>query len=86
MGVGTLIGARGRAGPEEAEVSLVTSLISDGSASFFSICGGTSVVLCFPSVHGSIPRNSSKVKTRGLQHFQPVSLLVSWVPWYVSPE
>lgn len=41
------------------------------SGVFFSISGGRSVVLCFPSVQGGISRNSSKVKTLGLQHFQP---------------
>lgn len=41
------------------------------SGAFFSISGGKSVVLCFPSVQGGISRNSSKVKTLGLQHFQP---------------
>jgi hypothetical protein len=29
------------------------------------------VVLCLPVVHGGMERNSSKVRTRGLQHFQP---------------
>ncbi len=30
------------------------------------------MVLCLPVVHGGMVRNSSKVRTRGLQHFQPV--------------
>lgn len=46
--------------------------VSEGETSFFSIVGGMSVVLCLPVVHGGIERNSSKVRTRGLQHFQPV--------------
>jgi hypothetical protein len=29
-------------------------------------------VECLPVVQGGIARNSSKVRTRGLQHFQPV--------------
>lgn len=33
--------------------------------------GVSSTVECFPVVHGGMARNSSKVKTRGLQHFQP---------------
>jgi hypothetical protein len=33
--------------------------------------GVSSTVECLPVVHGAIARNSSKVKTRGLQHFQP---------------
>jgi len=39
---------------------------------FFSTSGGISVVLCLPVVQGGMERNSSNVKTRGLQHFQPV--------------
>lgn len=33
--------------------------------------GVSSTVECLPVVHGGMARNSSKVKTRGLQHFQP---------------
>lgn len=33
--------------------------------------GVSSTVLCLPVVHGGMLRNSSKVRTRGLQHFQP---------------
>ena len=33
--------------------------------------GVSSTVECLPVVHGGMERNSSKVKTRGLQHFQP---------------
>lgn len=32
----------------------------------------SSTVECLPVVQGGIVRNSSKVRTRGLQHFQPV--------------
>lgn len=35
--------------------------------------GVSSMVECFPVVQGGIERNSSKVKNRGLQHFQPMS-------------
>lgn len=86
MGVGALMGARGRAGPGEAVVSVLTSLTSSGSASFFSICGGMSVVLCFPWVHGSMSMNSSKVRTRGLQHFHPVVRTVSRVLRVFAPR
>ena len=44
---------------------------SDASTCFFSIVGGMSVVECLPVVQGGIARNSSKVRTRGLQHFHP---------------
>lgn len=33
--------------------------------------GVSSTVLCFPVVHGGMERNSSKVRTLGLQHRQP---------------
>lgn len=36
--------------------------------------GVSSTVECLPVVHGGISRNSSNVKTRGLQHFQPEKL------------
>ena len=34
--------------------------------------GVSSTVECLPVVHGGMERNSSKVRTRGLQHFHPV--------------
>lgn len=34
---------------------------------------GSSSVECLPIVQGGIDKNSSKVRTRGLQHFHPVS-------------
>lgn len=36
--------------------------------------GVSSTVECLPVVHGGMERNSSKVKTRGLQHFHPEKL------------
>ena len=55
-------------------------IVASGFASedVSSDTGVSSTVECLPVVHGGIERNSSKVKTRGLQHFQPdnrVSLL-----------
>lgn len=50
-----------------------------GTFSRLSDCGGgsglgvSSMVECLPIVHGGIERNSSKVRTRDLQHFQPVA-------------
>jgi hypothetical protein len=48
------------------------------------------VVECLPVVQGGIDRNSSKVRTRGLQHFQPVQLstcmLLSWKMHYIFVE
>ena len=43
----------------------------------FSSLGVSSTVECFPVVHGGIERNSSKVKTRGLQQSQPEVVRVS---------
>lgn len=40
--------------------------------SFVAGAGLSSTVECLPVVHGGMARNSSKVRTRGLQHFQPV--------------
>lgn len=34
--------------------------------------GVSSTVECLPVVHGGMLRNSSKLRTRGLQHFQPM--------------
>ena len=37
--------------------------------------GVSSTVECLPVVQGGMLRNSSKVSTRGLQHFQPESIV-----------
>lgn len=45
------------------------------SSAFVSFTAGaelSSTVECLPVVHGGMARNSSNVRTRGLQHFQPV--------------
>lgn len=47
-------------------------LSAAGSIFFGSSRGVSSTVECLPVVHGGIVRNSSKVRTRGLQHFQPI--------------
>ena len=69
-------------GPREASLVLMTGLevgLASGAVSgcFFSIFGGRSVVECLPVVQGGMERNSSKVRTRGLQHFQPGDSSVS---------
>ena len=51
--------------------SIFLASIASSSCVFSSSCGGLSVVECTPVVHGSISRNSSKLRTRGLQHFHP---------------
>ncbi len=48
-----------------------TGVVSTASPCFFSMVGGRSVAECLPVVHGGMERNSSKVRTRGLQHFHP---------------
>lgn len=72
-GVGTCWGATGfRSGTEALRLSiLAASSESVSAAAFFSSSGGLSVVECWPSVQGGISMNSSKVRTRGLQHFHP---------------
>ena len=37
------------------------------------VVGVSSTAECLPVVQGGMERNSSKVRTRGLQHFQPIS-------------
>lgn len=44
---------------------------------FGSGAGVSSIVECLPVVQGGMERNSSKVKTRGLQHSQPVKHVLS---------
>ena len=76
-GVGTGWGAEMGARDEAADVSGVgvESVAAElGSGWDFSRAGGRSVVECLPVVQGGIDRNSSKVRTRGLQHFQPIGL------------
>ena len=68
-GCGAETGAREASGV--AVTGLAIGASSKTSPCFFSICGGRSVVECLPVVQGGIVRNSSKVRTRGLQHFQP---------------
>lgn len=47
-----------------SEVVGADALVNSGA-------GVSSTFECFPVVHGGMDRNSSNVKTRGLQHFQP---------------
>lgn len=74
---GADIGAREASGvaSDDLEIAMAASELS---VCFFSIVGGISVVECLPMVQGGIARNSSKVKTRGLQHFHPDIILVGW--------
>lgn len=37
--------------------------------------GVSSIVECIPVVHGGMAKNSSNVRTRGLQHFHPECLV-----------
>jgi hypothetical protein len=84
VGVGAAIGARGLDGSSvDSEPFVVTTmgfgaagagrLSTDGGDTGVGV-GVSSTVECLPVVHGGIERNSSKVRTRGLQHFQPVVL------------
>ena len=54
-----------------------TAVGSSFGVGFSGGLGVSSTVECLPVVHGGIERNSSKVKTRGLQQFQPVDRSVS---------
>jgi hypothetical protein len=65
------VGARpGAAGSEAGVVD--ASVGASAGAVLGSSAGVSSTVLCLPVVQGGMVMNSSKVKTRGLQHFQPV--------------
>jgi len=82
VGVGTAIGARGLEGSSvDPEPFVATSVgfgavgagrLSAGGEGTGAGAGVSSTVECLPVVHGGIERNSSKVRTRVLQHFQPV--------------
>lgn len=69
-----------REGAAEPLLSCVATIVGVGAGASgaselglgVSGAGVSSTVECFPVVHGGIARNSSKVRTRGLQHFQPV--------------
>jgi hypothetical protein len=58
--------------PRLTSVPLETSGFWEGSGA-----GVSSTSECLPVVQGSMARNSSKVRTRGLQHFQPVHIQIS---------
>jgi hypothetical protein len=76
VGCGAEIGPREASGVGVAGLE-GTGVMSTASPCFFSMVGGRSVVECLPVVHGGMERNSSKVRTRGLQHFQPFEMKVS---------
>lgn len=80
-GVGVLEGAvatagaaAGREGSDGTGFGGALSVAVAGAVSvvFAGSTGVSSTVECFPVVHGGMSKNSSKVRTRGLQHFQPV--------------
>lgn len=83
-GVGAATGARGLEGSWVDSAPFVEIAMGFGGAgvgrpsSKRVRCGAgagvSSTVECLPVVHGGIERNSSKVRNRGLQHFQPVDI------------
>ena len=54
----------------EVDMGFVVGM-SVGGAAFLGGAGVSSMVECLPVVQGGISRNSSKVRTRGLQHIHP---------------
>ena len=80
-GDGAAVGAGwARATGKSWMLPLVAIAFSGGGTSSGTLDGGdgsslgvSSTVEWCPVVHGGIERNSSNVKNRGLQHFQPVS-------------
>jgi hypothetical protein len=91
-GVGAATGARGLEGSWDESAPFVETAIGFGGAAADRLssegtgCGAgagvSSTVECLPVVHGGIERNSSNVRTRGLQHFQPVDS--SQITFYLS--
>jgi hypothetical protein len=67
------VGARPGAG-SEAGVDVGASVGASAGAAFGSSAGVSSTLLCLPVVQGGMVMNSSKVKTRGLQHFHPIEV------------
>lgn len=63
-GVAWAIGRRGTAFGAAIGVASISALGASG-------LGVSSTVECFPVVQGGMDMNSSKVRTRGLQHSQP---------------
>ena len=82
VGVGAAIGARGLEGSSVDSEPFVATAMGFGAAGAGRLSTGgegpgagagvSSTAECLPVVHGGIERNSSKVRTRGLQHVQPV--------------
>lgn len=77
------VGRRGTgAGRDSSKLPSETG-VSEGTSGAFtgSGAGVSSMSECVPVVQGGMARNSSKVRTRGLQHFQPgwVGLRQHWV-------
>ena len=64
----------GSVGFEDGVVWLLDS-IGTSAVCFGCSIGVSSIVECIPVVHGGMAKNSSNVKTRGLQHFQPECLV-----------
>lgn len=70
------MGTRGPAPSAMPFSSADFTRVGAGTSGTF-VCGGgagvSSTAECLPLVQGGMERNSSKVRTRGLQHFQPIS-------------
>jgi hypothetical protein len=90
VGVGAATGTRGLEGSSVESAPFVDTEIGFGGAGAGRLsfegadCGAgagvSSTVECLPVVQGGISRNSSKVRTRGLQHFQPAAQVnISWI-------
>jgi hypothetical protein len=78
------VGARPGAGSEAGVVDARVG--ASAGAALGSSAGVSSTVLCLPVVQGGMVMNSSKVKTRGLQHFHPVEVCQLTVRMVVCRE
>jgi hypothetical protein len=90
LGVACAVGNRGAGAGRDSSSDPRLTWVSLGTSGAFtgSGLGVSSTSECLPFVQGSIARNSSKVKTRGLQHSQPGEshqhlFLPFWFTWRV---
>ena len=69
------VGRRGTGAGRASERDPNDTGVLDGmsGATWGASTGVSSISVCVPVVQGGIARNSSNVRTRGLQHFQPAN-------------
>ena len=88
--VAVLLEARGRVTGTGVGIGAAATIFDASTADGFGDGAGvSSTVECLPLVQGGMERNSSNVRTRGLQHVQPVRVdarLSQNVPRYLTKQ